>query len=69
MNAQAIGTLVLAVPALLAAWLLLRRRRAILWFAVALIVVALGYLNATGATRDIGRGFLGASVAGTAPAR
>lgn len=54
MNANVIGSLVLAVPAIVIAWLALRRqRRAPFWFALALILVALGYLNATGATRDV----------------
>lgn len=54
MTAIIIGSLMFAVPAMLVAWAgLWRRNRIVFWFAVALIVVAAGYLNATGATRDL----------------
>ena len=43
----------------MAAWVLLRRQaRAMFWFAVALILVGLGYLAATGVTDDIARSIL-----------
>jgi len=48
------GAIILGVPLIAAAWALLwRRNRAVFWFALALIAVALGYLMATGATNDI----------------
>jgi hypothetical protein len=51
------GALVLAVPALIAAWVVLRRQgMALFWFAAAMIVVGVGYLAATGAAADIARG-------------
>jgi len=58
-SAKLAGAVLLGVPALLVAWMLLRRRaRAVFLFAVALIVVGLGYLAATGATDDIARSLL-----------
>lgn len=53
------GALALGIPLLLVAWIALRRHRAVFLFSVALIVVGLGYLSATGATTDIGRTVLG----------
>lgn len=54
-NSTFAGALVIALPALLIAWLLLwRRARPVFWFAAALIVVGTGYLVATGAADDIG---------------
>jgi hypothetical protein len=51
--------MILAVPALMAAWIVLRRQgMALFWFAAALIVVGVGYLTMTGATADIARGLL-----------
>ncbi|MGE0698879.1 MAG: hypothetical protein AB7O57_07270 [Hyphomicrobiaceae bacterium] len=48
------GALILGIPLVVAAWAVLwRRNRPIFWFALVLIVVALGYLMATGATDDI----------------
>ena len=50
MNAQIptiIGALILGVPSVVLAWIAFRRERAIFWFAVALIVVGLGYLAST----------------------
>ncbi|WP_072371353.1 hypothetical protein [Hyphomicrobium sp. NDB2Meth4] len=49
-----LGGLIVGVPALIVAWLLLfNRARPVFWFAVALILVGLGYLGATGALVDI----------------
>jgi hypothetical protein len=49
-----IGALIVGVPALIVAWLaLFNRARPVFWFAVALILVGLGYLGATGALVDI----------------
>jgi len=57
--AKLAGAVILGVPLILIAWLLLRRQaRAVFLFALALIVVGLGYLAATGATDDIARGML-----------
>ena len=53
------GALVLACAAVWIAGILLwRRQRPIFWFAAALTLVTVGYLVATGATEDIGRGLL-----------
>lgn len=55
-SAKIAGALMLALPAVMAAWAVLwRRQRPIFWFALALIVVGTGYLAATGATDDIAR--------------
>jgi hypothetical protein len=57
--AEVAGALILAVPALLAAWIVLRRQGiAIFLFAAAMILVGVGYLTITGATADIARGLL-----------
>lgn len=49
--------MVIGLPALIAAWVMLRRQgTALFLFAAALIVVGVGYLTATGATVDIARG-------------
>lgn len=47
------GAVILGVPLILLAWVFLRRQRAVMWFAVAAILVGLGYLMATGATDEI----------------
>jgi len=66
MIAEIAGALILAVPALIAAWIVLRRQgRAVFLFAAALIVAGVGYLTLTGATADIARGLL----PGLVPAR
>ena len=50
------GAVILGLPLLVLAWAVLwRRNRPVFWFALALILVALGYLMATGATDDIAR--------------
>jgi dipeptide/tripeptide permease len=55
MAPELLGGLVVGIPALLVAYLALwRRRRPVFWFALALIVVGVGYLAATGALADIG---------------
>ena len=60
MSANVLGSLILAVPGIVVAWLLLwRRYRPIFWSVLAMIVVATGYLNATGAARDVGVSFGG----------
>lgn len=56
MSANLVGALILAVPALAVAWVLLwRRQRPVFMFAVAMILLGVGYLWATGAAGDIGR--------------
>lgn len=51
-----LGTAVIGLPAYVIAWLFLRKQpRAIFLFALALLLVGLGYLIATGATADIGK--------------
>jgi drug/metabolite transporter (DMT)-like permease len=54
--AKIAGAAILGVPLMVLAWAVLwRRQRPAFWFALALIVVGLGYLMATGATDDIAR--------------
>jgi dipeptide/tripeptide permease len=54
--AKLAGAVLLGVPLIALAWAALwRRQRPAFWFALALIVVGLGYLMATGATDDIAR--------------
>jgi hypothetical protein len=55
MSPKLLGALIVALPALAAAWAVLRRQRPLFLFAAALIVVGTGYLAATGATDDIAR--------------
>jgi len=55
-NPDLAGAIILGVPLLVAALVILRQQpRAILLFAVALLVVGLGYLATVGATGDIAR--------------
>ncbi len=50
------GALIVFLPLIILAYLFLwRRTRPVFWFAFALILVATGYLMATGATDDIAR--------------
>jgi len=57
--AKVAGALLLGLPLIVVAWIALwRRLRPVFWFALALIVVAVGYLMATGATDDIARSVL-----------
>ena len=70
MDTSIIGGLIFAVPAALMAWLALwRRARPVFWSALAMIVVATGYLVATGAARDIATSTLGVLAPAGAPAR
>ena len=56
LSAKLAGAVILGVPLIVLAWAALwRRQRPVFWFAVALILVGLGYLMATGATDDIAR--------------
>jgi dipeptide/tripeptide permease len=53
------GAIILGVPVILTAWMILRRQpRPVFWFALALILVGLGYLMATEATDDIARSIM-----------
>lgn len=55
-RASLIGALLLALPALAAAWIMLwRKQRQVFFFAAALILVGVGYLVATGAAEDVAR--------------
>lgn len=55
-QASLIGALLLALPALAAAWIMLwRKHRQIFFFAAVLILVGVGYLVATGAAEDVAR--------------
>lgn len=72
MNANLVGALILAIPALAIAWAVLwRRQRPVFWFAAAMIVLGVGYLWTTGAAGDIGRRWAPGLVAAptTVPAR
>ncbi len=56
MPPKIVGAVILGLPLAIAAIALFwRRQRPVLWLALALIAVALGYLMATGATDDIAR--------------
>lgn len=59
------------LPLAALAWLLLRRTRPVMWFAIACLAVGTGYLAATGATDDIAHKLIGtkAPASGPAPAR
>jgi len=61
MSPEMLGGLIVGVPALLIAYLVLwRRQRPVFFFAVALILVGVGYLVATGAAADVAHYVLGA---------
>ncbi|MGD9670408.1 MAG: hypothetical protein AB7U75_15430 [Hyphomicrobiaceae bacterium] len=64
--AKIAGALILAIPLMLIAWIALRRQRPVRLFAVAMILVGIGYLMATGATDDIAHLVLGNPAAGPA---
>ena len=55
-----LGCLIMGLPAVLLAWIAFRRERPIFWFAVALIVVGLGYLATTPTPQGVARLVLGA---------
>jgi EamA domain-containing membrane protein RarD len=62
MSPTVIGAFIVGLPAVVVAILLFwRRLRPVFWFALALIVVGVGYLAATGATADIAGAVLGAA--------
>jgi hypothetical protein len=61
--AKLAGALILGVPLILVAYIALwRRQRPVFWFALALILVGVSYLMATGATDDIARSIVPAPV-------
>ena len=63
MSAKLAGALILGVPLVAVAWVALRRQpRAVFGFALALVVVALGYLALTGATDDIATKLMGGPI-------
>ena len=60
MTTNVLGSLIFAVPGIVVAWLLLwRQYRPIFWSVLAMIVFVTGYLNATGAARDIAAATIG----------
>jgi hypothetical protein len=54
-----IGSLIMGLPAILLAWLVFRRQRPIFYFAVALILMGLGYLATTNTPVGIARTVMG----------
>jgi dipeptide/tripeptide permease len=54
-----LGCLVMALPAILLAWIAFRRQRPIFYFAVALILVGIGYLATTPTPLGVARAVLG----------
>lgn len=64
------GAVILGVPMIVLAWAVLwRRQRPVFFFALAAILVGLGYLMVTGATDDIARRVAPGMLAGPAGAR
>ncbi len=57
-----LGCLVIGLPALLIAWIAFRRERKLFLFAVALIVVGLGYLATTPTPEGIAKVVLGRQI-------
>lgn len=55
-----VGLLALGVPLLALGYLMLRRNRGVFRMYLAMILIGLGYLTATGALTDIGRTLMGA---------
>ena len=55
-----LGCLIIGLPAILLAWIAFRRQRPIFFFALALIVVGLGYLATTPTPQGLARAVLGA---------
>jgi hypothetical protein len=54
MGAELAGMVTLGIPPMLIGYFLLRRYRMLQWFFLALLLVGLGYLGATGAVSDVG---------------
>jgi hypothetical protein len=56
MHPDSLGGFIIGIPALVIAYVALwNRQRSVFYFAVALILVGVGYLVATGAAADIAR--------------
>jgi hypothetical protein len=64
---QAVGILLLTLPALIVGYALLRRTLPVFYFLAALVLVGTGYLVVTGAATDIGRATLATFGSGKAP--
>ena len=63
------GALIVAIPAVIIAYLALwRRSRPVFWFALALVAVGLGYLDFSGALDDIADFVFSIRPPATAPA-
>ena len=54
MSTELAGILTLGLPPMIVGYFLLRRYRLLQWFFLALLLVGLGYLGATGAVADVG---------------
>ncbi len=54
-----LGCLIMAIPAILLAWIAFRRERAIFWFAVTMIFVGLGYLATTPTPEGVAKVVMG----------
>ncbi len=54
MSTELAGILTLGIPPMVVGYFLLRRYRQLQWFFLALLLVGLGYLGATGAVSDVG---------------
>ena len=54
-----IGLLLLGLPPILLAWMALRKRKPVFYFAVALILMGLGYLATTPTPVGVARAVLG----------
>ena len=60
MTPTVVGAFIVGLPAILIAILLFwRRLKPVFWFALALIVVGIGYLVSTGATADVANYVMG----------
>ena len=58
MSTELAGMLTLGIPPMIVGYFLLRRNRTLQWFFLALLLVGLGYLGATGAVADVGAAVL-----------
>ncbi len=54
MSTELAGMLTLGIPPMIIGYVMLRRNRMLQWFFLALLLVGLGYLGATGAVSDVG---------------
>jgi hypothetical protein len=58
MSTELAGILTLGIPPMVVGYVVLRRNRMTQWFFLALLLVGLGYLGATGAVNDVGAAML-----------